>query len=551
MPSFKSDARVVFLLAVVVFGSVVFAQDAPRFSESIDVSLVNVEVIVTDRKGERVRGLKASDFTILEEGKRQEIVNFAEYAGERGTLEVGVENADTRADQNSVPRQPRTIIVFVDELALAASPTDIRPALRETLRAALEPGDVGAVLSWTRSLKMRQGFTDDVDALTQAIDALPSRGAVFNDAQWRQKMRESDAFWRAAMNDPRNAGAGRLGPPSSGFTDSYAVMAMMDVKAKTLAIKAAMTAMAGAEGRKIMLLVTHRLSRHSGREYTLSARATAEDMRQSDPRYDSLRTIESIAETANSTGFTIYGLYPEGMPATFDSAENGQLLTASSGAIGVRDHIILMNETESLALVTKRTGGKFAIGADTLKLLPRVNEDLSDYYSLAYRTPARGTDNRRRISVRVKNRDYEVRTRSEYVERSDDTRMKERVVSSVFGNIDPGVIPVEAEVGAIGPKKTVPLTIRIPISALTTLQEDGKHAGKFTVFVSWSSSGLSGDVTKNTQPFTIAAADLERAKGSHFTYNYEVKFDRGAPILGVGVMDETSKEFGVTTVRVR
>jgi VWFA-related protein len=551
MPSWKSDAPVVFLLAVVVFGGLAFAQEAPRFSEAIDVSLVNVEVIVTGKDGERVRGLKASDFTILEEGKRQEIVNFAEYAGERGNIEVGVETAAaTRADQTNVPRQPRTIIVFVDELALVASPTDIRPAIAETLRAALEPGDIGAVLSWTRFLKMRQGFTDDVDALTQAIEALPSRGPLFGNAQARQEMRESDAFWRAAMNDPRNAGIGRIGPPSGGFADSFATISMMEIKAKTLAINAAMTAMAGAEGRKVMLLVTHRLSRHPGREYALGTRVSAEEARKSDPRFDSLRTIESIAETANATGFTIYGLYPEGLSATFDSAENGELLTAGSGVIGVRDHIILMNETESLELVSKRTGGAYAIGADTLELLPRVHEDLNDYYSLAYRTPARGTDNRRRITVRVKG-DYDVRTRAEYVERSDDTRMKERVISSVFGNIDPGVIPVEAKVGAISPKKTVPLTIRIPISALTMLQQNGKHAGAFTVFVSWSSSGLSGDVTKNTQPFTIAAADLERARGSHFTYNYEVKFDRGAPVLGVGVMDETSKEFGVTTVRVQ
>jgi len=51
----------------------VAAEQAPQqvqvFGESIDVRVVNVEAVVVDRKGERVRGLSAADFRLLVDGK--------------------------------------------------------------------------------------------------------------------------------------------------------------------------------------------------------------------------------------------------------------------------------------------------------------------------------------------------------------------------------------------------------------------------------------------------------------------------------------------------
>jgi hypothetical protein len=50
----------------------------PSFSESLDVSVVNVDVVVTDRNGNRVQGLKRGDFQLLQDGREVEIVNFDE-----------------------------------------------------------------------------------------------------------------------------------------------------------------------------------------------------------------------------------------------------------------------------------------------------------------------------------------------------------------------------------------------------------------------------------------------------------------------------------------
>jgi len=78
----------------------------------------------------------------------------------------------------------------------------------------------------------------------------------------------------------------------------------------------------------------------------------------------------------------------------------------------------------------------------------------------------------------------------------------------------------------------------------------GAHAGAFTVYLAWNSSGTVSDLTRETQPFTIKAEDLARAKASHFTYTFEVKVDKSTKALGVGVLDETSKEYGTLTVNL-
>ena len=67
-------------------------QDLPAvFSDAIDVRVVNIEVVVTDRNGNRVHGLKASDFELLVDGEPTPIVYFTEIEeGQAGEAEGDV-----------------------------------------------------------------------------------------------------------------------------------------------------------------------------------------------------------------------------------------------------------------------------------------------------------------------------------------------------------------------------------------------------------------------------------------------------------------------------
>jgi len=54
------------------------ADEPPPFGESIDVRVVNVEAVVTDRAGNRVTGLKPGDFRLRVDGKEVPVEYFSE-----------------------------------------------------------------------------------------------------------------------------------------------------------------------------------------------------------------------------------------------------------------------------------------------------------------------------------------------------------------------------------------------------------------------------------------------------------------------------------------
>jgi hypothetical protein len=78
------------LLLAVLGGSVLAAAQKPAdpapptttgFGETIEVNVVNVEVFVTDKKGQRISGLTRDDFEILEDGRPAKITNFFAVEG--------------------------------------------------------------------------------------------------------------------------------------------------------------------------------------------------------------------------------------------------------------------------------------------------------------------------------------------------------------------------------------------------------------------------------------------------------------------------------------
>ncbi|HMB54202.1 MAG TPA: hypothetical protein VKU40_12855, partial [Thermoanaerobaculia bacterium] len=63
------------------------------FVDSVDVNVVNLEVMVTDREGNPVRGLTRDDFVVTEDGQPVELTNF--YAVESARRVQPVEGASS------------------------------------------------------------------------------------------------------------------------------------------------------------------------------------------------------------------------------------------------------------------------------------------------------------------------------------------------------------------------------------------------------------------------------------------------------------------------
>ena len=56
-----------------------------QFREDIEIKLVEIDVVVTDKDGHHIHGLKKEDFIVLESGALRKITNFTEYAPEESS----------------------------------------------------------------------------------------------------------------------------------------------------------------------------------------------------------------------------------------------------------------------------------------------------------------------------------------------------------------------------------------------------------------------------------------------------------------------------------
>lgn len=119
------------------------SQPAPQATFRTTTSLVEVDVVIHDKKGDFVGGLKAEDLQLLEDGKVQKIEQFYMVSHERGGQLIPV-----TGDQNVAPedRARRIFVVMFDEGHLA------HDSLMRTKQGAIQfikenigPGDFGGI----------------------------------------------------------------------------------------------------------------------------------------------------------------------------------------------------------------------------------------------------------------------------------------------------------------------------------------------------------------------------------------------------------------------
>ncbi|HMC21719.1 MAG TPA: VWA domain-containing protein, partial [Thermoanaerobaculia bacterium] len=99
------------LFVVSLLAAPLFAQ-APVI-EKIDVSVVNVDVTVTDRAGNPVRGLTRDDFEVLEDGRPQPITNFYVVEHAPAANIAALSTMSPEPDE----RFRRRVLVIVDNLS--------------------------------------------------------------------------------------------------------------------------------------------------------------------------------------------------------------------------------------------------------------------------------------------------------------------------------------------------------------------------------------------------------------------------------------------------
>lgn len=140
----------------------------PANTIRVESNVVEVGVVVRDKSGKPIGGLKKEDFKVFDEGKPQAISQFAEEDATSSQVISKPGEATNTPGLAPVARQTNFVAMLFDDINL--TPTDFmnaRNAAEKLVDTGLEPNDRVAVL--TVSQGAVQEFTDDRTKLHAAL----------------------------------------------------------------------------------------------------------------------------------------------------------------------------------------------------------------------------------------------------------------------------------------------------------------------------------------------------------------------------------------------
>jgi VWFA-related protein len=340
--------------------------------------LVLTNVVVRDAKsGEVIQGLKQSDFTILENGKPQQIASFdfesVDMAKPLNEATIsGLASSETAKTATSGVRPEelkdhRLIIFFFDLTSMQPEDLDRSvTAARDFLTHKMQPADLIALVSLDTSLKVDQDFTSDKKKLAGEI-------GMYNGT-------EGAAFAQGA-----NANSNQV-EDASGYTPDESEYNDINTDRELYALRAIAKSLERINQKKSLLYFSGGLSR-DGIENQASLRAAI-----------------NAAVRAN---LAIYSLDTRGLQAIspLGDASTGSLRGTGSYNGGAIQNNFNANfaSQETLSTLSADTGGKaFLDNNDFSPAFAQIQRDSSAYYVIGFHSTNLARDGRyRKLQVRL------------------------------------------------------------------------------------------------------------------------------------------------------
>jgi len=358
--------------------------------------LVLVNVTVRDRKGNLVRGLTASDFTLLEDGKPQRISSFdvenTEMALPTTVQQAKVLTAESapgtlvpQVDKNAV-KDRRLVVLFFDLSSMQPEEVDRAvKAAEDYVNKQMAPADLVAVCSLDSSLLVNQDFTTDHALLLKAVDSFSSSSGQGFEAG--------------------STGTAEGTPDTSQpFTPDDTEYNIFNTDRRLEGLRALAESMAHVEQKKSIVYFASGMDR-TGVENQSELRATI--------------------NSAVRSNVSIYTLDTRGLEAMVPGGEAQQAslrgTTPYSGKSTLNQYNSNFSTQETLVTLAGDTGGRaFLDSNDFSQVFRRVQEDTSSYYLLGYRSSNPVRDGRfRRITVRLNRPDLKLVYRRGYYAPAD------------------------------------------------------------------------------------------------------------------------------------
>jgi VWFA-related protein len=346
-----------------------------------------VNVVVRDKQGKPVTGLKAEDFTLLEEGKPQKISSFdfenldttPLIASSGPTQQSSTETSPAQAAKPSAPMitrkdaedalsNKRVIVLFFDLSSM--SPDETQRAVdsaRNYIDKKMTSADMISVISLASSLRLDQDFTADRSRLQRVLKRF-----AHSEGQGMDAGPTGDADGIAETGDA--------------YTPDETEYNQFNTDRKLQAIQSICQVLAKFNQKKSVIYFS------SGMTQTGIENEAA------------LRAAVNTAVKANVAIYTLDARGLEAMPPGGSAATASLRGTAMYSGAAVQNQLDAnFASQETLTTLSADTGGKAFLDSNDLgQVFDRVQRDTSVYYVLGYKSSNPVKDGKyRRIQVKI------------------------------------------------------------------------------------------------------------------------------------------------------
>jgi VWFA-related protein len=405
------------------------AVQPPPVAFTSDVTAIQVDAIVVDKMGRFVPDLRADEFEVFEDGKKQAVSAF-NMVNLNANREPPPAEAGRRVlvDTQSNDRgfDGRLYIIVIDDLHILSLRTNkARQIARQFIERNVFPGDLAAVVTTSGTFATSQGFTDNRTLLLKVAQSVVGRKVI------------SPALAGLAMGGTPEEVSPEAAKPERIFNarSSLETLTRLSQYAGTVRNR-----------RKALVLVSEGIDYDFG-----STDDTPRELR------DKIRDFTAAANRANLVLYAFDPrVYTEGGDDFVDIASTppGDMEAGQEKLKTTALQDTMRASQENLKVLATETGG-FALvsGRAVLSAFDRVRVENSSYYMLGYIPSNTAQDGKfREIEVRVKRPGVTVQARKGYT-------------AQYAGRALPG-LSVDAKAGTSAPVRTA-LTSALPVTGFT------------------------------------------------------------------------------------
>lgn len=386
----------------------------------ISTQLIQLDVVVTDKKGNQVTDLKPEDFEIYENGEKQEITNFTYISNNAAQPDSSNDSGKNSKQKYSVPppssklkleNSKRTYAIVVDDLGLSfESMNYVRTVLKKFVAEQMQDGDLAAIMHTGSRGGMFQSFTFDKRQLLAAVEKLkwnPQSSGGINIFESINPTAKDEINGRVVS---RGESGERQVKNVAGTQEDKDFGKQIDqfryenLSAGTFgAINYIIRGMRDLPGRKSLMLFSEGFQLIDRSGIPAPSRT-----------FEALR---SLAELANRSSVVVYTLDPRGLQNPGMAFASDSIQNVFNDNSRVARNTTFIDSQQSLLYLADETGGFPFVNQNDLNVgMQRVLNDQKGYYLIGYQ-PDSDTFNPKKnkfnkIEVKLKPDNLDVRYHS-------------------------------------------------------------------------------------------------------------------------------------------